>query len=136
MTREEYFQWTGAERAEIEAAAASRNMTGQELVEILMGCSVQKLAEIGKQTGAPRNAVVSHVSGNVIQVNFSARAAASWNGRKANQEQSKRRQFANRVSIMPIAVPSTSPFPQVTPGVRTPTVSSTSPDTVIPYSSR
>jgi len=130
MTREEYFQWTGAERAEIEAAAASRNMTGQELVELLMGCSVQKLAEIGRQpVGAPRNAVVSQVSGNVIQVNFSARAAASWNGRKAYQAPSKRRQFANRVSLMPLRVPSTSP------NVNSTAVPSTSPDTVIPYSS-
>lgn len=130
MTREEYFQWTGAERAEIEAAAASRNMTGQELVELLMGCSVQKLAEIGQPMGAPRNAVVAQVSGNVIQVNFSARAAASWNGRKAHQGPSKRRQFANRVSLMPIRVPSTSPPPNSAG------VPSTSPDTVIPYSNR
>jgi hypothetical protein len=129
MTREEYFQWTGAERAEIEAAAASRNMTGQELVELLMGCSVQKLAEIGQPQGAPRN-VVTQVSGNVIQVNFSARAAASWNSRKAYQAPSKRRQSANRVSLMPIRVPSTSPIPTSAP------VPSTSPDTVVPYSSR
>lgn len=128
MTREEYFQWTGAERAEIEAAAASRNMTGQELVEILMGCSVQKLAEIGRKPGAPRN-VVAQVSGNVIQVNFSAAAADSWNRRRAPQAPSKRRQFANRVSLMPIRVPSTSPNANST------TVPSTSPDTVIPYSS-
>jgi hypothetical protein len=130
MTREEYFQWTGAERAEIEAAAASRNMTGQELVEILMGCSAEKLAEIGQQQGAPRNAVVAQVSGNVIQVNFSARAAASWTGRKAYQDPSKRLQFANRVSLMPLIVPSTSPNP-TSDGVP-----STSPDTVVPYSSR
>lgn len=129
MTRDEYFQWTGAERAEIEAAAASRNMTGQELVELLMGCSVQKLAEIGRQPGAPCNAVVSQVTGNVIQVNFSARAAASWNDRKAYQAPSKRRQFANRVSLMPLRVPSTSPNPNSA------AVPSTSPDTVIPYSS-
>jgi hypothetical protein len=128
MTREEYFQWTGAERAEIEAAAASRNMTGQELVEILMGCSVQKLAEIGHQPGAPRN-VVAQVSGNVIQVNFSAKAAASWNGRKAYKAPSKRPQFANRVSLMPIRVPSTSPNPNSA------AVPSTSPNTGIPYSS-
>ena len=128
MTREEYFQWTGAERAEIEAAAASRNMTGQELVEILMGCSVQRLAEIGRKPGEPRN-VVAQVSGNVIQVNFSATAADSWNRRRAPQAPSKRRQFANRVSLMPIRVPSTSPNANST------AVPSTSPDTVIPYSS-
>lgn len=129
MTREEYVQWAGADRAEIEAAAASRNMTGQELVEILMGCSVQKLAEIGQGQGVPRNAVVARVSGNVIQVNFSARAAASWDRRKAYREPSKRRQFANRVSLMPLRVPSTSPNPNSS------AVPSTSPDTVIPYSS-
>jgi hypothetical protein len=128
MTKEEYFQWTGAERAEIEAAAASRNMTGQELVEILMGCSVQKLAEIGRKPGEPRN-VVAQVSGNVIQVNFSSAAADSWNRRRAPQAPSKRRQFANRVSLMPIRVPSTSPNANST------AVPSTSPDTVIPYSS-
>jgi len=128
MTKEEYFQWTGAERAEIEAAAASRNMTGQELVEILMGCSVQKLAEIGRKPGEPRN-VVAQVSGNVIQVNFSSAAADSWNRRRAPQATSKRRQFANRVSLMPIRVPSTSPNANST------AVPSTSPDTVIPYSS-
>ena len=128
MTKEEYFQWTGAERAEIEAAAASRNMTGQELVEILMGCSVQKLAEIGRKPGAPRN-VVAQVSGNVIQVNFSAAAADSWNRRRAPQAPSKRLQFVNRVSIMPIRVPSTSPNPDSAG------VPSTSPDTVFPYSS-
>ena len=130
MTREEYFQWTGAERAEIEAAAASRNMTGQELVEILMGCNLQTLEEIGRQPmGAPRNAVVARVSGNVIQVNFSSTAADSWNRRRAPQAPSKRRQFANHVSLMPIRVPSTSPNANST------TVPSTSPDTVIPYSS-
>lgn len=128
MTKDEYFQWTGAERAEIEAVAASRNMTGQELVELLMGCSVQTLAEISQKQGAPRN-VVAHVNGNVIQVNFSARAAASWNGRKEYQAPSKRRQFANRVSLMPIRVPSTAPASNSAP------VPSTSPDTVIPYSS-
>jgi hypothetical protein len=128
MTREEYFQWTGAERAEIEAAAASRNMTGQELVEILMGCNLQTLEEIGRKPGVPRN-VVARVSGNVIQVNFSATAADSWNRRKARQEPSKRRQFANRVSLMPIRVPSTSP--SANPAA----VPSTSPDTVFPYSS-
>jgi hypothetical protein len=128
MTREEYFQWTGAERAEIEAAAASRNMTGQDLVEILMGCSVQKLAEIGRKPGVPRN-VVAQVSGNVIQVNFSATAADSWNRRKAYQEPSKRRQFANRVSLMPITVPSTAPNSDSAG------VPCTSLDTGIPYSS-
>ena len=129
MTREEYFQWTGEERAEIEAAAASSNMTGQELVELLMARAMQTLEEIGLPPATPRNAVVAQVSGNVIQVNFSARAAASWTDRKARQEPSKRRQFANRVSLMPIRVPSTSP-PPIPTGV-----SSTSPDTVIPYSS-
>ena len=128
MTREEYFQWTGAERAEIEAAAASRNMTGQELVEILMGCSVQKLAEISKQPGEPRNAV-ARVGGNVIRVNFSAAAADSWNRRKARQEPSKRRQFVNRISVMPIRVPSASPSPNSA------AVPCTSPDTGITYSS-
>lgn len=128
MTREEYFQWTGAERAEIEAAAASRNMTGQELVEILMGCNLQTLAEIGRKPGVPRN-VVARVSGNVIQVNFRATAADSWNRRKARQEPSKRLQFANRVSLMPARVPSTSP--SANPAA----VPSTSPDTVFPYSS-
>jgi hypothetical protein len=129
MTREEYFQWTGAERAEIEAAAASRNMTGQELVELLMGYNLQTLQEIGQQPGAPRNAVVAQVSGNVIQVNFSARAAASWTDRKARQEPSKRRQFANRVSLMPLIVPSTSP------NSNSDGAPSTSPNTVVPYSS-
>lgn len=129
MTKDEYFQWTGNERAEIEAAAASRNMTGQELVEILMGCNLQTLEEIGRQPmGAPRN-VVAQVSGNVIQVNFSARAAASLDYRKAYQTPSKHRQFANRVSLMPIRVPSTAP------SVNSTAVPSTSPDTVIPYSS-
>jgi hypothetical protein len=130
MTREEYFQWTGAERAEIEAAAAARNMTGQELVELLMGCNLQELAEIDRKLGAPRNAVVAQVSGNVIQVNFSARAEASWADRKARQEPSKRPQFANRVSLMPITVPSTAPTKSSSK------VPSTSLDTVIPYSSR
>jgi hypothetical protein len=129
MTKEEYFQWTGAERAEIEAAAASRNMTGQELVEILMGCSVQKLAEIGRKPGVPRN-VVTQVSGNVIQVNFNAAAADSWNRRKASPEPSKRLQFANRISMMPIRVPCTSPSPHSAE------VPCTSPNTGFPYSSR
>lgn len=130
MTREEYFQWTGAERAEIEAAAASRNMTGQELVEILMGCSVEKLAEIDRRLGVPRNAAVIQVSGNVIQVNFSAGVAASWKNRKTCLDPSKLRQSANRVSLMPLAVPSTSPTPNSA------AVPSTSLDTGFPYSGR
>lgn len=130
MTREEYFQWTGEERAEIEAAAASSNMTGQELVELLMARAMQTLEEIGLPPATPRNAVVAQVSGNVIQVNFSAMAGASWDRRKSYREPSKHRQFANRVSIMPITVPSTAPAQNSS------TVSSTSPDTVIPYSSR
>jgi hypothetical protein len=73
--------------------------------------------------------VVAQVSGNVIQVNFSATAADSWNRRKAHHEPSKRRQFANRVSLMPIRVPCTAPNANSAP------VPCTSPDTVIPYSS-
>ncbi|MNP64985.1 hypothetical protein D3C76_1605390 [compost metagenome] len=101
-------------------------MTGQELVELLMGCSAQKLEEISRQ---PRNAVVGQVSGNVIQVNFSARAASSWNRRKAYQAPSKRLQVANRASLTPTTVPSASP------SANSVAVPSTSLDTGIPYSS-
>lgn len=129
MTRDDYIKWAGADRAEIEAAAASGNMTGQELVELLIASAMQTLEENGLQPAAPRNAVVAQVSGNVIQVNFSARAEASWTDRKARQEPSKRPQLANRVSLMPITVPSTAPAKSSSKAP------STSLDTVIPYSS-
>jgi hypothetical protein len=129
MTKDEYVLWAGDDLADIEMAAATRNMTGQELVESLLACSEQKLREIDRTLGVSCNAAVAQVSGNVIQVNFSARAAASWNGRKAYQVPPKRRQFANRVSLMPIAVPSTAP------SSNSAAVPSTSLDTGIPYSS-
>jgi hypothetical protein len=130
MTKDEYVLFAGTDLALIEEIAALAGKTGKELVEYISGSSIQTLKEvIDRNLGAPRNAVVAQVSGNVIQVNFSARAVASWNGRKTYQAPSKRRQFANRVSLMPIRVPSTAP--NSTSAV----VPSTSPDTVIPYSS-
>lgn len=129
MTKEEYAQMAGADLAELEEIAAMIEMTGQDMVESYADVLVQHFKERRRDLGAERNVLVAQVSGNVIQVNFSATAAASWNRRKAHQEPSKRRQFANRVSLMPIRVPSTSPISNSA------TVPSTSPDTVIPYSS-
>lgn len=129
MTRDEYVQFAGADLALIEEIAALAGKTGKELVEYISGSSIQTLKEvIDRNLGAPRNTAIAQVSGNVIQVNFSARAAASWNGQKACQEPSKRRQFANRVSLMPIRVPSTSP------NSNSAGVPCTSPGTVITYS--
>lgn len=129
MTKDEYIQFAGDDLATLEEAAAIRSMTGQQLVERLLGLSTDELMEIDRNLGVSRNAAIAQVSGNVIQVNFSATAAASWNRRKAYQEPSKRRQFANRVSLMPIRVPSTAPT--TNPAA----VPSTSLDTGIPYSS-
>jgi hypothetical protein len=103
-------------------------MTGQDMVESYADLLVQHFKERRLKLGAPRN-VVAQVSGNVIQVNFGTKGAASWNARKTYQAPSKRRQFANRVSLLPIRVPSTAPNANST------AVPSTSPDTVIPYSS-
>jgi hypothetical protein len=129
MTKEEYAQMAGANLAELEEIAAMNGMTGQDMVESYADLLVQHFKERRRDLGAPRNAVVAQVSENVIQVNFRTRAPASWTDRKARQEPSKRRQFANRVSLMPITVPSTAPAQNSS------SVSSTSPDTVIPYSS-
>lgn len=130
MTMAEYFQLSDADLALVEEIAALAGITSIELAECVAGSSIQTLKEvIERNLGTPRNAVVTQVSGNVIQVNFSATAAASWNRRKAYQEPSKRRQFANRVSLMPIRVPSTAPT--TNPAA----VPSTSLDTGIPYSS-
>lgn len=129
MTKDEYILFAGDDLDVLEAAAATKNMTGQELVESLLDCSVQKLKEIGNKLGTSSKSAIAQVSGNVIQVNFSARAAASWNSLTTHKEPSKRRQFANRVSLMPIRVPSTAP------SANSSAVPSTSPDTVIPYSS-
>lgn len=129
MTKDEYIQFAGDDLATLEEAAAIRSMTGQQLVERLLGLSTDELMEIDRNLGVSRNAAIAQVSGNVIQVNFGARAVASWNGRKTYQAPSKRRQFANRVSLMPIRVPSTAP------NSTSAAVPSTSPDTVIPYSS-
>ena len=130
MTREDYVLFAGADLALIEEVAALAGKTGKELVEYISGASIQTLkAMIDSSLGAPRNAV-THIGGNVIQVNFSARAAASWKSRKTCLDQSKLRQSANRVSLMPLAVPSTSPTPNSA------AVSSTSLDTGFPYSGR
>lgn len=130
MTRDEYIQFAGDDLATLEEAAAIRSMTGQQLVERLLGLSTDELMEIDRNLGVSRNAAIAQVSGNVIQVNFSARAAASWGSRNSHQKPSKRRNFANRVSIMPMLVPSTSPNPTST------AVPSTSLDTGFPYSGR
>lgn len=129
MTMKEYFQLDDADLALIEEISALAGITSMELAEYVAGSSIQALKEvIDRNLGAPCNAVVAQVSGNVIQVNFGARAAASWNARKAYQAPSKRRQFANRVSLMPVRVPSTAPSANST------AVPCTSLDTVIPYS--
>lgn len=130
MTRDEYIQFAGDDLATLEEAAAIRSMTGQQLVERLLGLSTDELMEIDRNLGVSRNAAIAQVSGNVIQVNFSARAAASWKSRKTCLDQSKLRQSVNRVSIMPLAVPSTSPAPNSA------AVPSTSLDTGFPYSGR
>jgi hypothetical protein len=131
MTKDDYVLFAGSDLALIEEIAALAGKTGKELVEYISGSSIQALKEvIDRNLGASCNASIAQVGGNVIQVNFSARAAASWNGRKSYQAPSKRRQFANRISLMPIIVPCTAP------ASNSATVPSTSPDTVIPYSSR
>jgi hypothetical protein len=130
MTMEEYFRLDSADLALIEEISALAGITSIELAEHVAGLSIQTLKElIDRNLDASCNAAIVQVSGNVIQVNFSARAAASWTDRRARQEPSKRLQFANRVSLMPITVPSTAPAQNSS------SVSSTSPDTVIPYSS-
>ncbi|MNN39834.1 hypothetical protein D3C81_1538860 [compost metagenome] len=128
MTKDEYIQFAGDDLATLEEAAAIRSMTGQQLVERLLGLSTDELMEIDRNLGVSRNAAIAQVSGNVIQVNFSARAAASWS-RRSYQAPSKRLHSANRVGLMPIRVPSTAP------NSTSAAVPSTSPDTVIPYSS-
>jgi hypothetical protein len=128
MTKDEYAQMAGANLSELEEIAAMIEMTGQDMVESYADLLVQHFKERRLKLGAPRN-VVAQVSGNVIQVNFRAMAGASWDRRKSYREPSKRLQFANRVSLMPITVPSTAPAQNSS------TVSSTSPDTVVPYSS-
>lgn len=131
MTREYYESIIGAKNlARWEEMAASKNMTGLQLAEIMATKVEQNFDDLDSDLGAPCNVAITQVSGNVIQVNFSAAAADSWNGRKAHQEPSKRRKLANRISVMPIRVPSTSPHPNSAG------VPSTSPDTVVPYSSR
>lgn len=129
MTKEEYAQMAGADLAELEEIAAMIEMTGQDMVESYADVLAQHFKERRRDLGAARNALIAQVSGNVIQVNFTAKGAASWNRRKAYQEPSKRLQFPSRLSLMPITVPSTSPNSDSAG------VPSTSPDTVIPYSS-
>lgn len=130
MTKDHYERIVGIDNlARWEAMAASKNMTGLQLAELMAAKAAQTFDDLDGSLGAPRNAV-AQVSGNVIQVNFSARAAASWGSRNSHQKPSKRRNFANRVSIMPMLVPSTSPNPTST------AVPSTSLDTGFPYSGR
>lgn len=129
MTMKEYFQLDEADLALIEEISALAGITSIELAEYVAGSSIRALKEvIDRNLGAPCNAAITQVSGNVIQVNFSAKAAASWNDRKLHSEPSKRRKFANRISTMPIRVPSTSP------GANPTAVPSTSPNTGFPYS--
>lgn len=131
MTMKEYFQLDDADLALIEEISALAGITSMELAEYVAGSSIQALKEvIDRNLGAPCNAAITQITGNVIQVNFSAKAAASWNDRKAIKEPSKRRKFANRISIMPIRVPCTSP------SATTSAVPSTSPNTGFPYSNR
>lgn len=130
MTKDYYERIVGVDNLDRwEEMAASKNMTGIQLAELMIDKAVQSFEQIESDLGSPCNAAIIQVSGNVIQVNFSAAAADSWDLRKACQEPSKRRQFASRVSLMPVRVPSTSP--NANPAA----VPSTSPDTVIPYSS-
>lgn len=128
MTAEEYAQMAGADLSELEEIAAMIGMTGQEMVESYAEVLVKHFKESRQDLGAPRNTAIAQVSGNVIQVNFNAKDAASWKGRKSGSEPSKRLQFANRVSIMLARVPCTSP------NANSSAVPSTSLDTVITYS--
>lgn len=131
MTKDEYVQFAGNDLALIEEIAALAGKTGKELVEYIAGSSAQALKEvIDRNLGASCNTVITQVSGNVIQVNFRARAAASGSGRKPYQAPSKRRQSANRTSLMPTTVPSTSPNPSSA------SVSSTLSDAIMPYNGR
>lgn len=130
MTREEYAQMAGDNLSELEEIAAMIDMTGQDMVESYTDVLVQRFKERRRDLGAPRNALVAQVSGNVIQVNFNAEAADSWDRRKTSQEPSKRLKFANRISMMPIRVPCTSP------STHSAEVPCTSPNTGFPYSSR
>lgn len=131
MTKDYYERIVGVDNLDRwEEMAASKNMTGIQLAELMIDKAVHSFEEIESDLGSPCNAVIAQVSGNVIQVNFGARAAASWGSRNSHQKPSKRRQFANRVILMPARVPSTAPNANST------AVPSTSPDTVIPYSSR
>lgn len=130
MTKDEYVKWAGADLALIEEVAALAGKTGKELVEYISGSSIRDLKElIDLHLGAPRNAVVTQVSGNVIQVNFGARAAASWNDRASYQDRPDRRARGSRLRLIPITVPSASL------NAHSAAVPSTSPDTVVPYSS-
>ena len=117
MTKDEYIQLAGDDLAEFEEIAALGGMTGQEMVEFYTDYLVRKFKEKDRNLGTPCNAVVTQVIGNVIQVNFSARAAASWKGRKAYQKPENQGSSANLTRIMPATVPLASP------------------NTVIPYSS-
>lgn len=131
MTMKEYFQLDEADLALIEEISALAGITSMELAEYVAGSSIQALKEvIDRNLGEPCNAAITQVSGNVIQVNFSVKAAASWHTRKAIKAPSKLRKFANRISVMPLAVPSTAPSANST------AVPSTSPNTGFPYSNR
>ncbi len=130
MTKDYYERIVGFDNLDRwEEMAASKNMTGIQLAELMIEKAVQGFDEIESELGSPCNAAITQVSGNVIQVNFSAAAADSWSRRKAHQEPSKRRKLANRISVMPIRVPSASPSPNSA------AVPCTSPDTGITYSS-
>jgi hypothetical protein len=131
VTKEQYESIVGAKNlARWEEMAASKKMTGLQLAERMAAKAVENFDALDGEPDPSLLDPVSGVTGNVIQVNFGARAAASWNSRKTHQAPAKRRQTANRVSLMPIRVPSTSPT------VNSTAVPSTSPDTVVPYSSR
>lgn len=130
MTKDYYERIVGVDNLDRwEEMAASKNMTGIKLAELMIEKAVQGFDEIESELGSPCNAAITQVSGNVIQVNFSAKGAASWMSRKTYREPPKRLHSPKFLSRMPIMVPCTSPKAD------SDGVPCTSPDTVIPYSS-
>lgn len=130
MTQDYYERIVGVDNlARWEAMAASKNMTGLQLAELMAAKAEQNFDDLDSDLGAPCNAAITQVRGNVIEVNFSARAEDSSSDLAASQKPAKRRKFANRISLMPIRVSSTAP------SATSAAVPSTSPDTVVPYSS-
>lgn len=126
MTKEYYESVIGIENlARWEAMAASKNMTGMQLAELMTAKAVQAFDDIDSDPDQELPDPASSAGKNVIHVNF--KAASHRKGRPAYRNTGRR--LESRVGLLKITVPSTSP------STTSSAVSSTSPDTAIPYSS-